>query len=159
MHAIRLVQDTTTTTTSSGSAGAALAVFFVVFVGIYVLTAFAFYGIFKKTGQPTWAAFVPVANQWFLFEAAGRPGWWVLLGLIPCVGPFIAIVLWIIVCIDLANSFGKSGGFAVGLILLSIIFLYILGYGSAQYQGPAAKREPGLPGYPPPPAMPPPPAQ
>jgi hypothetical protein len=37
----------------------------------------------------------------------------------------------------LSKSFGKSEGFTVGLILLSFIFLPILAFGDAQYQGPA----------------------
>ena len=44
---------------------------------------------------------------------------------------------WIIVAIDLAKSFGKGTGFAVGLIFLAPIFILILGFGPATYQGPA----------------------
>jgi hypothetical protein len=32
-----------------------------------------------------------------------------------------------------AKAFGKSGGFAAGLIFLGIIFFPILGFGSSQY--------------------------
>jgi hypothetical protein len=38
----------------------------------------------------------------------------------------------------LAKSFGKGVGFGIGLALLGIIFFPILGFGSAQYQGPSA---------------------
>ena len=38
----------------------------------------------------------------------------------------------------MAKSFGKGVGFAIGLILLSPIFIMILGFGDATYQGPAA---------------------
>jgi hypothetical protein len=153
MHAVRLLQDTTTTS-SSGSSAAAVLIILVAVVALYLLFAFADVGVFRKTGHPTWAAFVPIANTWYLFEASGHPGWWVLLGLIPCFGPIIALVLWVIVCLDLAKSFGKSGGFAVGLILLPFIFLYILGYGSAQYLGPAGRMGPaGGYGTIPPPAV------
>jgi hypothetical protein len=51
------------------------------------------------------------------------------------IGEFI---IWIILCIDLAKSFGKGTGFAIGWLLLPIIFFPILGSSSAQYQGPAA---------------------
>jgi hypothetical protein len=63
-----------------------------------------------------------------------RPGWWVILLLIP----FINFIIGIILCIDLAKSFGKGLGFGIGLILLGVIFFPILGFGSAQYQGPSA---------------------
>ena len=39
----------------------------------------------------------------------------------------------------LSKSFGKDEGFKIGLILLPIIFLPILGLGSAKYSGPAGK--------------------
>jgi len=52
--------------------------------------------------------------------------------------PFVNFIIGIILCIDLAKSFGKGVGFGIGLILLGIIFFPILGFGSAQYKGPAA---------------------
>lgn len=51
--------------------------------------------------------------------------------------PFVNFIVGIILCIDLAKSFGKGVGFGIGLILLGIIFFPILGFGSAQYQGPS----------------------
>ena len=48
-----------------------------------------------------------------------------------------------VLMIDLAKSFGKGVGFGIGLILLAVIFFPILGFGSAQYQGPSAS--PGIP--------------
>jgi hypothetical protein len=67
-------------------------------------------------------------------KIAGRPGWWVILLLIP----YLNLIFWIILMVDLAKSFGKGIGFAVGMILLSFIFIPILGFGDAEYQGPSA---------------------
>jgi hypothetical protein len=53
--------------------------------------------------------------------------------------------------VDLAKSFAKGTGFAIGLIFLFPIFMMILGFGDARYAGPAAA--PGG-GTPPPPPMP-----
>jgi hypothetical protein len=52
--------------------------------------------------------------------------------------PFVNFIICIILCIDLAKSFGKGAGFGIGLLLLGVIFFPILGFGSAQYQGPSA---------------------
>ena len=52
--------------------------------------------------------------------------------------PFVNFIIAIILLIDLAKSFGKGVGFGIGLLLLPIIFFPILGFGSAQYQGPTA---------------------
>ena len=64
-----------------------------------------------------------------MLKVAGRPGWWLLLMLIPLVN----IVIGIIVPIDLATRFGKGGGYAVGLIFLPVIFLPMLAFGSSTY--------------------------
>ena len=50
--------------------------------------------------------------------------------------PLVNFIVAIILCIDMAKSFGKGAGFGIGLALLGIIFWPILGFGSAQYQGP-----------------------
>ena len=99
-----------------------------------ILMIAACWKVFTKAGQPGWASIIPIYNWYVLCKIVGRPGWWVILLLIPFVNFMVGIVL----CIDLAKSFGKGVGFGIGLILLSVIFFPILGFGSAQYQGPTA---------------------
>jgi hypothetical protein len=101
---------------------------------ISLLLIVAMWKVFTKAGQPGWASIIPIYNLYIWCKIVGRPGWWILLMLIPFVNFIIAIIL----CIDLAKSFGKGVGFGIGLILLGVIFLPVLGFGSAQYQGPAA---------------------
>ena len=93
----------------------------------------AMWKVFTKAGQPGWACIIPIYNLYVWCKIVGRPWWWILLMLIPFVNFIIAIILGI----DMAKSFGKGAGFGIGLALLGIIFLPILGFGSAQYQGPA----------------------
>lgn len=45
------------------------------------------------------------------------------------------LVISIIYNIRLGRAFGKSGGFLVGMVLLTPIFQCILGFGDAEYQG------------------------
>lgn len=92
--------------------------------------------IFTKAGQPGWATIVPIYNALVMLRICGRPGWWLLLLLIP----FVNFVVGIIVCLDLAKSFGKGAGFGLGLLFLGPIFVLILGFGSAKYVGPAARQ-------------------
>ena len=54
--------------------------------------------------------------------------------------PIVNIVIWLIVSLDLAKSFGRGTGFGVGLFFLSFIFAPILGFGSDTFKGPAAGR-------------------
>ena len=79
---------------------------------------------------------MPIYNLFVLLKIVGRPAWWVLLFFVPLVS-FIAAI---IVCIDLAKSFGKSAGFGLGLALLGFIFGPSLAFGSATYEGPAVQQ-------------------
>ena len=108
---------------------------FAVLFGILGLFFMACYWkVFSKAGQPGWAAFVPIYNVVVLLQIVGRPGWWFFLLCIP----FVNAIVGIIVVLDLAKSYGKDNAFAAGLIILGPIFLPILAFGSAEYQGPAA---------------------
>jgi Family of unknown function (DUF5684) len=111
------------------------AVLIVVYVVIVVLEIAAGWKIFVKAGEPGWAVIIPIYNVIVFLRIVGRPWWWLLLFLIPLVN----LVLEIIALHDLSKSFGKGGGFTVGLLFLGFIFYPILGFGSATYRGPAAK--------------------
>ncbi|MFD9704706.1 DUF5684 domain-containing protein [Lentzea sp. NPDC059081] len=110
-------------------------------VGIILYLAFLVFAIvvmwktFTKAGQPGWAAIIPIYNFYVWLKIAGRPGWWLILMLIPVVN----IIISVIVSIDFAKSFGKDTVFGVvGLWLFSLIGYAILAFGGAQYHGPAA---------------------
>jgi len=102
-----------------------------IFLTLAVFCIAAFWKVFTKAGQPGWAAIIPIYNIIVWLRIAGRPGWWIILLLIPIVGFVIAIVA----SIDFAKKFGKGAGFAMGLVFLGIIFYPILAWGSAQYSG------------------------
>ncbi|HEV8419130.1 MAG TPA: DUF5684 domain-containing protein [Candidatus Udaeobacter sp.] len=120
---------------SSSSQGQAPGpLFWIFWLAFTVLMIAACWKIFTKAGQPGWASIIPIYNWYILCKIVGRPGWWVILLLIP----FVNFIVGIVLCIDLAKSFGKGVGFGIGLVLLSVIFFPILGFGSAQYQGPTA---------------------
>ncbi len=109
---------------------------FFVYLAFLVLMIVGMWKFYEKAGKPGWAAIIPIYNVWVLLEIVGRPGWWILLMLIP----FVNIVIWVIVSLDLAKSFGKDVLWALGLMFLPEIFYLVLGFGSAQYQGPGAGR-------------------
>ncbi len=105
-----------------------------IYLGIIAFFIYVMWRIYEKADQPGWAAIIPIYNIYVLLQIVGRPGWWLLLMLIP----IVQIIVFIVVYVDLAHSFGKSTGFGIGLVLLGIVFLPILALGDAQYQGPAA---------------------
>ncbi len=104
--------------------------FLVVWIGVAVFEIAAMWKVFTKADQPGWGALIPIYNVYLLLQVAGRPGWWLLLTFVPVVN----LVIGILVSIDIARNFGKGGAFAVGLILLPVVFFPILGFGSATYQ-------------------------
>lgn len=138
------------TTSTTAAAGLAIGVIiFLVFIAIIALAAaivqlIATMKIFKKAGKPGWAAFVPGYSNVLSCEIGGVDPRWVLIylyGACLCIVPFIgwlayvavAVYYAILVNVSIARAFGKSDGFAVGLILLPVIFYPILGFGSAKY--------------------------
>jgi uncharacterized membrane protein len=113
-------------------------VVWICYFAVIILLIAAMWKVFSKAGHPGWACIIPIYNLYIMCKIAGRPGWWVLLMLIPFVNFIIAIIL----LVDISKSFGKGVGFALGLLFLGFIFWPILGFGSAQYQGPSAGRAP-----------------
>lgn len=118
----------------NGGGGVVNSLVTVIWLGVMVTVFIAYWKVFVKAGRPGWAVLVPFYNAYVFLKIAGRPGWWLLLFLIPLVN----IVIGFIVTIDIAKSFGKGVGFAMGLIFLGPIFYAILGFGQAEYKGPAA---------------------
>lgn len=113
---------------------AALAAFGLMFFGLaFVLWVVTIVGkamVFKKAGQPSWAAIVPIYNRYVTVKIVNRPGWWTVLFYLP----LIQLVVAILVSLDLARAFGKTEGYGVGLALLPVVFYPMLGFGQAQFQ-------------------------
>lgn len=81
-------------------------------------------------------------NVIILYKISGLSPWLLLLFLliwVPVVGWIISVTLGIVSMVKLGKAFNQSTGFIIGLIFLAPIFEMILGFGSAQYVGPATK--------------------
>lgn len=94
--------------------------------------------VFRKAGKPGWAAIVPFYNLYVLFDITWGSGMRFLLLLIPIYN----IILGIQTQVRLARAFGKSGGFAAGLVFLPYIFIPLLAFGKETYQGVPVKEAP-----------------
>ena len=112
------------------AAGSFSPMFSIVVLAVVVILIASVWKVFTKAGQPGWAAIVPIYNVVVLLKTAGKPVWWLILFLVP----FVNIVILFIVYISLAKSFGKGGGFGIGLVLLPFIFFPVLAFGNAQYK-------------------------
>ncbi len=128
---------------SAAGAGAFLAILAVLLIPmiiVAVIMVIAQWKIYTKAGKPGWAAIIPIYNLIVLLEIVGKPTWWVILLLLPCVN--IIILIWVTNL--LSKSFGQSEGFTVGLLLLGFVFYPILAFGNYRYLGPSAKEAGGF---------------
>jgi len=89
-----------------------LSLFFWVLLGLWLLTAASRWVLFRRIGQPAWAAVVPVYNYVVLLKIVERPAWM----LVPLVA---ALPLGLMLLgIALADRFGKPLWFGLVLGLL-----------------------------------------
>lgn len=111
---------------ASLAAGVVLVMFliwFVVFVGVYVVTALCLMKIFKKAGvKDAWAAWVPFYNSWKLLEIGGQQGFWAVLAIIPVVNIASAIFMYIAMY-HIGKKLGKSDTFVLWAIFLPVVWL------------------------------------
>lgn len=128
---ITLAQQNTGANIAAGIGGV---VILFIWLAVIVLVIAGMWKTFAKAGQPGWAAIIPILNVYIMLKVAGRPGWWLLLYLIPIVN----LVVTIIVYNDISKSFGHGLGMTLLLFFLSPIAFCVIGFGSSQYQGPAA---------------------
>lgn len=124
-----------------------------------VITIVANWRIFEKAGEHGWCCLIPFVNGHVSHRIAWHPFfYWV--GVLASLGletlntmqlstgvnmPYISLVslvlslgsllLFIAYNVKLSRAFGHGVGFAVGLMLLPMIFIPILGFGSSVYEG------------------------
>jgi hypothetical protein len=117
----------------------------IISIVIGVLGIIGLWATFNKARLPGWAAIIPIFNIYVLMKLAGRPGWWLILYIIPIVN----IVIHILVSLDVARRFEKSAAFGiVGLWLFGFIGYLIVGFDSSFYRGDEEDRAKGMGGYP-----------
>ena len=120
---------------NNGASAAFIVIYVIVALAVAIFMLAAMWRLFSKAGQPGWAVFIPIYNTIVLLRVAGKPWWWLFLFLIPIVDFVVAIMVYT----GVATNYGKGAGFTLGLIFLPYIFVPILGFGGAVYQGPTAR--------------------
>lgn len=111
-----------------------------VWLAVVIVACVGLWKVFIKMGKPGWAGIVPIYNVIILLEITGKPIWWIALFLIPIAN----LVAGILLSIAVAEKFGKTPGFGVGLALVPFVFYPILGFGDAQYVGAAGAAAPSI---------------
>lgn len=129
-HLLPMLQESSSAAieySGSGSLGTGGTLFA---IAIIVVIFAAAWKVFTKAGQPGWAVLVPIYNAIVWLRICGKPGWWVILLIIPVVN----FIITFIASLAMAKNFGKGTGFGIGLWLLTPIFIPILAFSDAKYQ-------------------------
>lgn len=120
----------------------ALMVYIVIILAIAIVQIIAMWKLFTKAGEKGWKSIIPIYNIVILFKISGLSPWLILVYLatiIPFIGWIALIALNAVLAYKIAKSFGKDGGWAVGIYFLAPIFYMILAFGSSQYVGPGGE--------------------
>lgn len=141
--------STVNSAAAGGVLGAVLAflgIFIVIALAVAVVTIIAEWKLFTKAKQPGWASLIPFYNTYIMCKLAGVNPWWIvivlcssLISFIPIIGSLlcfaVSIYFSILLYVSVARAFGKEDGYAIGLILLPVVFLPILAFGKDEYKG------------------------
>lgn len=123
--------DTYTTTVVTTNNGPSTTMV-VLYTAITILIIVGVWKMFTKAGEAGWKSLIPFYNMYLIFRIAGRNGWWFLALFVP----FVNIVVYIMLALDLAKHFGKSNVFGIfGLFLFPYVGYTMLGFGEAKYVG------------------------
>lgn len=96
-----------------------------------LISIISMWRIYRKAGQPGWAAIVPIYNLIVWLKIINKPTWWIVLLFIPVVN--IVISIWMVNL--LAKRFDRNVGFTLGLIFLGMFFYPLLAYKNYKYIG------------------------
>lgn len=131
MNLINVAYEYSYEYSSTSGSGGGLGVFTLVPLGVTILMLVSMWKMFTKAGQPGWASIVPIYNTIILIKMANLS---MIYLLFLCI-PFLNIYAIFKIYIEIAHKFGKSSGYGVGMIFLSVIFIPMLAFGDATYDG------------------------
>jgi len=87
---------------------------------ILLLPSVGLYKMFEKARVPGWKAFIPFYNTWVIMELGQRPRHWVFWQIIPVVGWFISMGIYV----DFVKLFGKFKLYEHALAALLPVFYF-----------------------------------
>ena len=91
---------------------------FIFILIIQVIHGLGTWKLYIKAGRQAWEAFIPVYNGLVLMKIINRPWWWVILLFLPIVNIIMFAVVWV----ETARSFGKNTTTDTFLAVISLGF-------------------------------------
>jgi hypothetical protein len=107
-------------------------IFVLIYIAIIALVIASYWKVFQKAGRPGWESIIPIYNLWILNKEIAKGE---VLHFVLCIIPCVNIVGLVLVNLKVAERFGKSQGFGIGMALLPFVFYPMLAFGEDQYQG------------------------
>ncbi|GAA4280923.1 signal peptidase I [Gaetbulibacter aestuarii] len=77
---------------------------FIFILIIQIIHGLGTWKLYQKAGRKAWEAFVPLYNGIILLKIIKRPWWWIILLFLPIVNLIMFIIVWV----ETARSFGKN---------------------------------------------------
>jgi hypothetical protein len=97
---------------------------FLISLAVYVYCALTLQLIATKTDTSnSWLAWIPIANLYLMCKVSGKPGWWLLLLLVPLINIVFMIVIWV----GIAEARKKPTWLGILMIIPGINFI-VMGY-------------------------------
>lgn len=127
-HSIR---DTAVHAKSLLSIGVVYVAIILIALAPFLLMVISGWKIFEKAGEAGWQVLIPFYNAFVMTRFCRMPAWSIIVLILPYVN--VIGVIWL--GLSLAKAFGKSTPYAVGLILLPMIFYPHLAFSDARYSG------------------------
>jgi signal peptidase I len=116
-------------------------VFVLIVIQLFLLLtpSIGLYKLFEKAGVPGWKAFIPFYNTWIMIKLSGRQEHWVFWQLIPVVGWFITMGLYV----EFVKVYGKFHFWEHALAaLVPLVYFPYLGWDAkTKYIGIAEARK------------------
>ncbi len=101
---------------------------------ISLVSIVAMWFLFEKAGESGIVSIIPIYGTWKMFEIVYGSGWKFLLLFVPVLGYVVSWMFYI----RLAQAYGKSILFGIGMLFFTPIFMLILAFGDAKYWGPVS---------------------
>jgi len=116
-----------------------VSVLIIIALVLFVLPAAGAYLMFKKAGQAGVKGLIPIVNTWWMLKLSERPMYWFFLQLIPVVGWFITLGIYI----EFVKVFGKFKFWQHAVVALTggLYFIYIGLNPKDKFVGPSAAKK------------------
>ena len=113
--------------------------FIIIWLVCFLLTRLGLSKLFKLAGENPVMAWIPVVSWWFWIKVVGRPKWYFIGMLIPCVNILFTFNL----CLDILRAFGKNKFWQqfAGIVLTFFYFPILYFEKNLKYHGLAGTKE------------------